>query len=170
MLDQFTRRQMLAMGACGSLTGWLGRLAAQAAEENTVKSCILLWMAGGPSHLDTFDLKPNPDHPVLWECDCRKYSKRVGGDDIQLEGANPSAEDAEEDSGEHEMKMVHDIEDQFRLQWLQDSPPSKPLFKSNLKSTFIVSVLCPPRNNHIVPGELSQSHRAHLAMNYHFRY
>ncbi|KAJ5343780.1 hypothetical protein MYU51_002401 [Penicillium brevicompactum] len=83
---------------------------------------------------DTFDLKPNPLHPILWECDCRKYSKRVGGEDIQLEGANPSAEEAEEDSGEHEMKMVHDIEDQFRLQWLQDSPPSKDLFKNNLKN------------------------------------
>ncbi|KAJ5350755.1 hypothetical protein N7541_008482 [Penicillium brevicompactum] len=83
---------------------------------------------------DTFKLQENPLHPILWECDCRKYSKRVGGEDIQLEGANPSAEDAEEDSGEHEMKMVHDIEDQFRLQWLQENPPSKELFKSNLKA------------------------------------
>lgn len=67
MLEQFTRRQLLAMGACGSLTGWLGRLAAQAAEETSVKSCILLWMAGGPSHLDTFDLKPEAPDKVRGE-------------------------------------------------------------------------------------------------------
>jgi hypothetical protein len=42
-----------------SLSGWLGRLAARAADDPRRKrSCILLWMAGGPSQLDTFDLKP----------------------------------------------------------------------------------------------------------------
>ncbi|MEX2026735.1 MAG: DUF1501 domain-containing protein [Pirellulaceae bacterium] len=59
---QFTRRGLLSLAAGGSLSGWLPRLAAQAAQERDVKSCILLWMAGGPSHLDTFDLKPDaPD-------------------------------------------------------------------------------------------------------------
>ena len=49
--------------ATGVLSGWLGRLAAHAAEDPPAKSCILLWMSGGPSHLDTFDLKPDaPDH------------------------------------------------------------------------------------------------------------
>ncbi len=67
MLDRFTRRQVLAMGACGSLTGWLGRLAAHAAEDSQVKSCILLWMAGGPSHLDTFDLKPEAPNNIRGE-------------------------------------------------------------------------------------------------------
>src|SRR5437016_13915407 len=43
-----------------SLSGWLPRLAAAAGEAvaNRGKSCILLWMQGGPSQLDTFDLKP----------------------------------------------------------------------------------------------------------------
>jgi hypothetical protein len=42
-----------------SLSGWLGRLAAAAADDPRRKrSCILLWMAGGPSQMDTFDLKP----------------------------------------------------------------------------------------------------------------
>src|SRR5688572_8082675 len=27
------------------------------------KSCILLWMGGGPSQKETFDLKPDSDHP-----------------------------------------------------------------------------------------------------------
>ena len=55
---QFTRRGLLSLAAGATLGGWLPRLAAQAADEKEVKSCILLWMAGGPSHLDTFDLKP----------------------------------------------------------------------------------------------------------------
>ena len=62
MLENITRRQVLSLGAGSALCGWFGRLAAHAAEQSTAKSCILLWMAGGPSHLDTFDLKPEaPD-------------------------------------------------------------------------------------------------------------
>src|SRR5262249_2977772 len=43
-----------------SFSGWLSVLAARAAEGKVTKhkSCILLWMDGGPSHKDTFDLKP----------------------------------------------------------------------------------------------------------------
>ena len=41
------------------MSGWLGRLAASAAADPQRKrSCILLWMNGGPSQMDTFDLKP----------------------------------------------------------------------------------------------------------------
>ena len=43
----------------GSLSGWLPRVA-RASEGKKTKSCILLWMSGGPSHIDTFD--PKPDH------------------------------------------------------------------------------------------------------------
>lgn len=52
-----SRRGLLSLAAGCSLSGWLGRLA-RAAEQPPAKSCILLWMSGGPSHLDTFDLKP----------------------------------------------------------------------------------------------------------------
>ena len=42
-----------------SLSRWLPLLAeTAAADPNRVRSCILLWMPGGPSQLDTFDLKP----------------------------------------------------------------------------------------------------------------
>lgn len=43
-----------------SFSGWLPRLAraAAAAPAKKTKSCILLWMGGGPSQTDTFDLKP----------------------------------------------------------------------------------------------------------------
>src|SRR5262249_56197540 len=49
-----------ALGVTGaSLSGWLGPLAAAtAADPRRRRCCILLWMAGGPSQTDTFDLKP----------------------------------------------------------------------------------------------------------------
>lgn len=59
MRSAMSRRAFVASAVAGvSLSGWLSRLATQAAEEKLAKSCVLLWMSGGPSHLDTFDLKP----------------------------------------------------------------------------------------------------------------
>jgi hypothetical protein len=58
---------MLSLAAGCTLSGWLGRLASHAAEQPPVKSCILLWMAGGPSHLDTFDLKPQAPNNIRGE-------------------------------------------------------------------------------------------------------
>ncbi len=57
-----TRRDWLTLSAAGvlggSVSGWLGRLAAAAAPAKARKrSCILLWMNGGPSTIDMFDLK-----------------------------------------------------------------------------------------------------------------
>ncbi len=59
----FSRRDFLRMSSIGvlapSLSGWLAPLAARAAESGTkTRSCILLWMDGGPSQKDTFDMKP----------------------------------------------------------------------------------------------------------------
>ena len=61
-----TRREMLQLGAAGvfgfSFSNWLPLLAARAAEtQQRTKSCILLWMDGGPSHKDTFDLRPGTE-------------------------------------------------------------------------------------------------------------
>jgi hypothetical protein len=43
------------------LSGWFSSLASAAADDRQRKrSCILLWMPGGPSQIDTFD--PKPDH------------------------------------------------------------------------------------------------------------
>jgi uncharacterized protein (DUF1501 family) len=58
-----SRRDWLRLSAAGalgaSLSGWLPVLAAGAAKNPRRKrSCILLWMNGGPSQMDTFDLKP----------------------------------------------------------------------------------------------------------------
>jgi uncharacterized protein (DUF1501 family) len=62
-LGELSRRDALKLAAAGvtgvSLSGWLGVLAGRAAEAKVKhKSCILLWMDGGPSHKDTFDMKP----------------------------------------------------------------------------------------------------------------
>jgi hypothetical protein len=64
LFNPYSRRDFLGMGMASALgvsfSGFLPKLAA-AAEESAAKkgkSCILLWMNGGPSQTDTFDLKP----------------------------------------------------------------------------------------------------------------
>ena len=61
----FSRRSLIRTAACSvlgvSASGWLPRLAA-AAEGKTEMSCILLWMTGGPSQMETLDPKPNHDN------------------------------------------------------------------------------------------------------------
>src|SRR5881396_1982674 len=58
-----TRRDWLRLTTAGvvsySLSGWLQALAHDTATHpQRRRSCILLWMNGGPSQMDTFDLKP----------------------------------------------------------------------------------------------------------------
>jgi hypothetical protein len=56
-----TRRDWLRLCMAAGLggAGWLRSLAADIARHPQRKrSCILLWMSGGPSQLDTFDMKP----------------------------------------------------------------------------------------------------------------
>lgn len=66
-LNPISRRDLLRLSAVGGLSlpvsGWLPTLASHAAEQKVNgrprhKSCILLFMQGGPSHIDTFDPKP----------------------------------------------------------------------------------------------------------------
>jgi len=58
-----SRRHLLRVGAVStavSLSGWMGKLAQAAAEGSISKprrSCILLWMAGGPATIDLWDRK-----------------------------------------------------------------------------------------------------------------
>ncbi len=61
--SELSRRQMLRLAAAGvvsfSTSGWIEAMAADAAlHPGRRKSCILLWMTGGPSQIDTFDPKP----------------------------------------------------------------------------------------------------------------
>lgn len=55
-------RLSMASAAGVSMSGWLPRLARAAKESEAQKACILLWMSGGPSQLDTFDPKPKHDN------------------------------------------------------------------------------------------------------------
>jgi hypothetical protein len=67
--DRVSRRDWLKMASLGvlgtSASGWFNVLADRAAAAATQgvehKSCILLWMAGGPAQSHTFDLKPGGD-------------------------------------------------------------------------------------------------------------
>jgi uncharacterized protein (DUF1501 family) len=62
-----SRREFLTSAGVGAAvagtSGWL-RVLADAAAGKRPKSCVLLWMGGGPSHLDTFDLKPDAPEGV----------------------------------------------------------------------------------------------------------
>ncbi len=57
----YTRRDFLNISLASALgvssSGWMSALAASE-EKARSRACILLWMTGGPSQLDTFDLKP----------------------------------------------------------------------------------------------------------------
>src|SRR5436190_14243966 len=61
MTMNLSRRELLQSSgvAALSMSGWLEVVAAHAAQTHKkTKSCIVLWMDGGPSHKDTFDMKP----------------------------------------------------------------------------------------------------------------
>ncbi len=62
-LPRLTRRELFKLAAAGvvgySASGWMEALASDVATNpQRRRSCILLWMNGGPSQMDTFDLKP----------------------------------------------------------------------------------------------------------------
>jgi uncharacterized protein (DUF1501 family) len=61
MNTDYSRRDFIRMSLASAFGAaacpWLPRLAA-AAEKKATKSCIVLWMSGGPSQTDTWDLKP----------------------------------------------------------------------------------------------------------------
>ena len=52
--------QLAGAGLCGyTASGWLPALADDIAQSpDRKRHCILLWMSGGPSQTDTFDMKP----------------------------------------------------------------------------------------------------------------
>jgi hypothetical protein len=61
--QSLSRRDWLKLSAAGvlapSVSGWFETFARAAAPHpGRKRSCILLWMNGGPSQMDTFDLKP----------------------------------------------------------------------------------------------------------------
>jgi len=74
----FTRRHMLKVGAIGGLT-LAQYLRAQAAvgAESSKRSAIFIFLEGGPSHQDTFDLKPNA--PIRYRGEFKPIPTAVPG-------------------------------------------------------------------------------------------
>ena len=82
-----SRRDWLRLSVAGvvgySLSGWLPSVAGQTANDpRRQRSCILLWMNGGPSHMDTFDLKPGhvnggPFRPIATSADGVRISEHL---------------------------------------------------------------------------------------------
>src|SRR5687768_1047939 len=80
-LNGVSRRDVLAVGSLGigglTLAGLLeGRAAAKEAghgsagaspSQNRQKSVVNIWMRGGPSHIDSFDMKPDAPPEVRGE-------------------------------------------------------------------------------------------------------
>lgn len=66
LFDQLSRRNFLTATASMlgvSASGWLPAFAEQVSNDpQRRRQCILLWMAGGPSQMDTFDLKPDHEN------------------------------------------------------------------------------------------------------------
>lgn len=74
----FTRREMLKVGAIGglSLSQYL-RAQAASGKKNSQRSGIFIFLEGGPSHQDTFDLKP--DAPALYRGEFKPIPTAVPG-------------------------------------------------------------------------------------------
>ena len=87
---RLNRRGFLQAGALGagglSLSGLL-KNEAQAASGSSERSVIILWMRGGPSHIDMWD--PKPDAPVEYRGEFGTMSTNVPG--IQLTDMLPKS-------------------------------------------------------------------------------
>ncbi len=62
-MNQFNRRQLLKAASLGllgaSASGWFPAFAEEVeGKSKKRRHCVLLWMSGGPSQLDTWDMKP----------------------------------------------------------------------------------------------------------------
>ena len=82
--SRVSRRSLLQAGGLGVLGLSLGDLLQLEAQERSssgrAKSIILLWLWGGPSHLDTFDLKPKA--PTEYRGPYRPVSTNVPGIEV----------------------------------------------------------------------------------------
>jgi hypothetical protein len=83
--DGLTRRSALELGLGGFLgTSFVGGLKARAESQHgglvptgKAKSCILIWMDGGPTHFETFD--PKPDAPMEYRGEFSSIDTTVPG-------------------------------------------------------------------------------------------
>src|SRR5436190_9062134 len=79
--DGVNRRSVLRIGTASLFGLNLPRLLAAEAKQPTVDrkdvNCIVLWMGGGPSNLDTFDMKP--DAPAEYRGEFQPIPSNVSG-------------------------------------------------------------------------------------------
>ncbi len=79
-----SRRSLLRIGGLAAFGLSLPRLlaaeATQPAEQRKQRNIILLWMGGGPSNMDTFDMKP--DAPAEYRGEYRPIATNVPGVDV----------------------------------------------------------------------------------------
>ena len=84
MCDGVTRRGFLRVGALAfgglSLAHWAQQRAHGADGARPQKAVIQVWLAGGPSHLDMYDLKPSA--PLEYRGEFRPIPTNVSGIDI----------------------------------------------------------------------------------------
>jgi uncharacterized protein (DUF1501 family) len=84
MCDGLSRRACLRVGTASLFGLSLPRVLAAEAEQPAAArkdvSCIVLWMGGGPSNLDTFDMKP--DAPAEYRGEFRPIASNVAGLDV----------------------------------------------------------------------------------------
>jgi hypothetical protein len=66
--DGVTRRDVIRLGALTALgltaANWTAHRAARGAAVSKARRCILIWLDGGPSHIETFDPKPEAPSEV----------------------------------------------------------------------------------------------------------
>ncbi len=66
-LDEWFRLRAQAEEGDRDGAGSRGKTPAKSSAQPKAKNCILIWLAGGPSHLDTFDPKPKAPADVRGE-------------------------------------------------------------------------------------------------------
>jgi hypothetical protein len=78
-------KTMIALGAVAGAPGmWGSRLAAEMRTASRQRHLVVLWMPGGPSQMDTFDLKPGhsnggPFQEIATSVPGMKFSEHLGG-------------------------------------------------------------------------------------------
>src|SRR5437773_1690884 len=83
LCNGLSRRDFLTVGALGVAgLGWgdLLKLQAQTPTRSAPKSVIMVYLFGGPSHMDTYDLKPNA--PAEYRGEFRPTRTNVSGMEV----------------------------------------------------------------------------------------
>src|SRR5687768_9540426 len=81
LCDGITRRELLRVGGLGfaglTLADMLRLRASAGADSGRGKSVIMIWLRGGPSHIDSYDMKPDAPQEIRGEF--RPISTNVPG-------------------------------------------------------------------------------------------